>query len=111
MQGIKYMKPGRELDLLVAQKIFGNKIDFVAPSYDEFVEGIGYGFYLPRFSENIVAAWAIVNKMENDYYPFYLANYDNKWSAQFAKDLSHVYGESAPHTICLAALKAKRVEA
>ena len=112
------MKPGRELDLLIAEKIMGleiadslvDELEDYYPTYKVTDDEDWSELPVPKYSTDIAAAWKVVEKMKNNHWPFYLANYDNKWSCQFAKDSSHAISDQVPHAICLAALKAKGVE-
>jgi hypothetical protein len=102
------MKPGRELDALVAEKMFGH-----APESYDFNEA-GDRHYMPEFSTCISAAWDVVShtarqwawSLETD------ITHDgsdlvrvqiNTWKGD---RVFHAEAESAPHAICLAALKA-----
>lgn len=93
------MKPGRELDLLVAEKIFGWSPSQV---YDKHS-------YL-SYSTDISAAWEVVEKVKSEYSVTIdtCLEHEGKWLCTFA--YHQVEGDSAPHAICLAALKAKGVE-
>ena len=109
------MKPGRELDALVAEKIFGAKL--IRSAFHENNEVIscdfpdrrlGQGFdQLPKFSTDIAAAWEVmekfesVNRVERRYYPTH-------WWCELGADIYsfEAIGDTAPHAICLAALKA-----
>lgn len=57
------MKPGRELDALVAEKVFGvPKAELVGYGYRVRVSDDGRGYTqtdLPRYSEDIAAAWEV----------------------------------------------------
>lgn len=110
------MKPGRELDALIAEKVFGavrtqEKFQGYVPIpgdpvyYSEvykYPTGVNYliddpknrhGMMggVPHYSTDISAAWEVVEKL-NKQYSFHL---NTKGSA-----------DTAPHAICLAALKA-----
>lgn len=107
------MAPGRELDALVAEKVLGYEI---TPG--------GYTGYLPSFSTDIAAAWEVVEKLRamnstlELYSPGALVNDEMgihavEWQATF-KSWEEPWGphgpsveaQTAPHAICLAALKA-----
>lgn len=122
------MNPGREMDALVAEKIFGcvvkfsddffngaaiakNKNDFGKFTKIETISGpasLPKFWSLPHYSEDIAAAWAVVEKLLpriislrwcddweiNEYLP------DKKETVFLAE------ADTAPHAICLAALKA-----
>jgi hypothetical protein len=113
------VKPGRELDALVAEKVMGlnPKLFNVLASYYEVATE---GPRLPAYSTDIAAAWLVVEKMhQHPKWVLQLAapqqDYVNeKWRAIFARKHWETigpygwdaFGESAPHAICLAALKA-----
>lgn len=106
------MKAGRELDALIAEKVMGGKI--------------GAGFYMKwpgengwkriaNYSTDIVAAWEVVEKLKSPFhFDLWRAPYRAKeisWSCSFSKsidarDIVRGDAETAPHAICLAALKA-----
>ena len=93
------MKPGRELDKLIARKVLKLK--------DE------HGFFIeldcPHYSTDIKAAWEIVDKLGEHpgYYDLYLAGHSTQWRARFEEQDTHTAkGETPAHAICLAALKA-----
>ena len=98
------MKPGRELDALVAEKIFGFEIPNPGGMWETAP--------LP-YSTSISAAWEVVEKMnlldpermlfrkENGYWVI------GSLMDQPAEIWEKFACESAPHVICLAALKDK----
>lgn len=117
------MKPGRELDALVAKKVMGwtkhrraagEDVDYsfnwVPP---EFRGDVAYWRPLPRYSEDIAAAWVVVSKLPCAHLAVEWRD-GRGWEAWFAiwdsvKQDADVYeglGDTAPHAICLAALKA-----
>lgn len=121
------MKPGRELDALVAEHVMGWK-RAVQP-HPELPEITLYDLYnshvpMPHYSTDIAAAWLVVEKLTSDGIPLVLGNTTNREKdsqAKFAvtifenwighvipEDIRHVsaQAETAPHAICLAALKA-----
>ena len=101
------MKPGRELDALVAEKVMGFT-PAVGPS------GTRYGFvggsHLPAYSTDIAAAWRLMDHFKGDeQHP--MVRYDGKrpegkprWTAVVRTCRGDA--DTAPHAICLAALKA-----
>ena len=118
------MTPGRELDLLIAQKIFGygKEIRAAGPTFVELPANIhrdkpvispdGDLEFLKKYSTDISAAWEVVEKMET--YIFTLYQFPKKQYMAVFKYFNDDFeisemGESAPHAICLAALKAKGV--
>ncbi len=99
------MQPaGRELDKLIAEKVMGKHT---------------VGMDLPPYSTYIVAAWEVVIAMEKAAMKFALGNntigtsgasvgYDSPWACfgVVGGVAEFTMGESIPHAICLAALKA-----
>ena len=108
------MKPGRDLDALVAEKVMGMKVW----KHDGSCGcRMADNDYLPNFSNDIAAAWEVVEKMRNPKTAVSLATiWDHadggkfKWVAKiefFGSDrFEFALADSAPHAICLAALKA-----
>lgn len=112
------MKPGRELDILVAEKVMGISM---APVHRKASYGIAPGainyaqdhIYHPEqepYSSDIAAAWEVVEKIRKRNFPLTL-NHQGKnwWEAIFWDETDDRWkgeGSSAPHAICLAALKA-----
>ena len=116
------MKPGRELDALVAEKVMGwteckpmtiEPMDmFMAHGYPP---GERQRKVCPPFSRGIAAAWEVVEKLER--YRMVLFgphDEDPMWSARFYADGYRPFQDqrwdatanTAPYAICLAALKA-----
>ncbi len=101
------MKPGRELDALVAEKVMGWKMDASAVWH-----GPGPScLVLPHYSTDIADAWEIVEKLQSQDWACILDNVKDflgNWQAHFEKDrrACTAESESAPHAIALAALKA-----
>lgn len=117
------MKPGRELDALIAEKIMGwRRVGPDEPPKSGWRSSTGYWHAeednawekgLPRYSTDIAAAWDVVDKIKDikPDHAFSLESYKGKWSADFVlKDYDNYNcGEgasSAPLAICLAALRA-----
>lgn len=112
------MKPGRELDALVAEKVMGLTSSEVEIHRQFWLDGCFSN--LPHYSTDIAAAWEVVEKLTSKKQPhFQLSLCDSytenpKWCAEF--DLDRPFkrviakAETAPHAICLAALKAVGVE-
>jgi len=103
------MKPSRQLDALIAKKVMGWKIvecnGVLICTAKEFK-----GHVLPPFSEDISASCMIVDKLSK--YSFELhrqERYKEPWTAIFWDDKGNKIfnkARTAPHAICLAALKA-----
>lgn len=111
------MKPGRELDSLVAEKVMGwrkdSDGDWERPSKDA-IDG-WYPDHLFPYSTDIAAAWEVVEKLTaqfgDDFTIWSIWSRENKIRARFNRGESRTYAAqadapTAPHAICLAALKA-----
>jgi hypothetical protein len=101
------MKPGRELDLLVATKVMGMPED-----PDLWV-------WAPRYSISLEAAWEVLEKVckGTDWSPqvglkscMLSGGFVNDWGQKPTKIVIIKVAESAPHAICVAALKAMGVD-
>lgn len=134
------MEPGRALDVLIAEKVFGAKVEYLdqkagwridyradqAGCNDPIVSDFGVeGYRLKRYSDDIKAVWEVVLQLKelpsddsdfpNDTTRFILKYHpqQNEWEAGwFSKENEEIwcldfaaYGDTAPHAICLAALK------
>lgn len=103
------MNPGRELDALVAKHVFGlgqHKLPEDGPQaeFESIVRRNRYEIEdCPAYSTDIAAAWEVVELMANRTGEFEL-RFLSGWSAGFGKCPSDA--PSAPHAICLAALRA-----
>jgi hypothetical protein len=122
------MKAGRELDALVAEKVFGAKLirsefhegaPVVACDFPDRPVGSAFG-NLPPYSTDIAAAWEVVEKVGRHWNGFDFCIFSDKgfvsgveeWRAGW---FEAGYGEyegradatsdTLPHAICLAALK------
>jgi hypothetical protein len=109
----------REIDALVAEHIFGwGEVTFNAeinaatgrtPSRTGGMDGRGFA-WIPRYSEDIAAAWEVVERMRGEGWSFELL-----YLKTISKWLCKINGfydtaDTAPMAIALAALKAKGVE-
>ncbi len=99
------MKAGRELDVLIAEKVMGEKNDG------------NLHLWVPRYSISIEAAWDVVEKFRGWRFELIALREPakNDWS-QFMVTLSGpidvaIVGtaDTAPLAICIAALRAKGV--
>lgn len=114
------MKPGRELDALIAEKVMGGirhkehsvlAVDVSARSFT-----IGEGWEYPRYSTDIAAAWEVVEKIIKEWRldkpgrNFKISRRLEGWECEITSDFignsAEVNCSTAPHAICLAALKA-----
>ena len=132
------MKPGRELDALVAEKVMGWK-PLLGPS-KEMDEGFKERYWeyarnhalrltpessflpglehpVPPYSTDIGAVWEVVEKLGLAFELGWLPEDKGfNWDASFGEKRGSeagttTYASTAPHAICLAALKAVRVPA
>ena len=108
------MNAGRELDALVAEKVMG-WVDYDTDTESWRIGESDLGTHWrpvegARFSKDIAAAWEVVGYMRaKDEWAFSLGtDTDGDWDATFWEgDTFHdATADTAPHTICLAALKA-----
>lgn len=98
------MKPGRELDALIAEKVMGMNVQHgrVWSQEGKCLRETD----LPSYSTDIAAAWEVVEKLKLGLLPD-----GDKWIAGQADraglETSNLcWGDTAPHAICLAALNA-----
>ena len=107
------MKPGNELNAIVAEKIFGWEIYQDQDQRDRsYVKhNAGGGYLLPDFSCDMGAAYQVVQEMiKRDYVNRFTMVETQSWhKCYFGKDNDEFAekGESVPHAICMAALKAE----
>jgi hypothetical protein len=110
------MKPGRELDMLIAEKVMGYEYHptkrYMAPK--NYRDRDGFRVWdedIPHYSTDIAAAWEVVTKLAEEGKQIRISNKamgNNYWWSYIEEGAAQ--GESAPHAICLAALKALGVE-
>lgn len=81
------------------------------------LDKIGHVEETKRYSTDIAAAWEVVEKLQLFNHPISLSKEKNGWSVNRLDEHSPGYDEglsdgckTAPHAICLAALKAVGVE-
>ena len=97
---------GRELDILVAEKVMGWTWDEGCKSWAEDILPRGYSF---NPSENIEDAWAVVEKMIEKGFEDFNLDFEGTWECVFTdyvEAMGRAVSETAPHVICLAALEA-----
>jgi hypothetical protein len=115
------MKPSRELDALVAERVMGWRfigefdLEMNGDRWAKNPDGHeNYFSDVPHYSTNIAAAWEVMEKLlaynpfweQHDFIGIYLAPTSPKgWTCNFGDDTTRAYGDTAPHAICLAALK------
>jgi hypothetical protein len=110
------MKPGRKLDALVSKKIFGEKFPFnrqFKDYYRPWAEDPIAFESCPPYSSDIGEAWKVVEKLLTllPNQDFHIEHWvDFGWQVSSCYELGEwkkrVRGETLPHAICLAALKA-----
>lgn len=120
---IQGMKPGREMDALIAEKVLGwTDIRRVNPavihsfSADGNHANVGFSPVLykhvpfPLYSREISAAWEVVMHLKSKYWYFMLSDENEGWEASFYWDPHRPAYEAlsaeAPQAICKAALLA-----
>lgn len=119
------IKPGPRLDALVAEKVFGCT-PYIGPSaqYEcgcspmnpEHETMINSWCVIPKYSTSIADAWQVVEKIEKDFAIQISSDGDAKiiWYCYLENEDKGVWvnekADTAPHAICLAALKAIGVE-
>jgi hypothetical protein len=101
------MKPGRELDLLVAEKVMGLDVsNHSKPHYD--CRWCWKNESIDEYSTDIAAAFEIVEKMGR--YMLDDAHIEGHNATFWANGPITVKGDTAPHAICLASLRARGIK-
>lgn len=104
------LKPVRELDALIAEKVFGAPAPRDANAFTE----AGYWtaddkqifFHCRRYSTDIAAAWEVVEKLNLLECNSLGKNINGEWGVWDNADSQlPVLASTAPHAICLAALR------
>lgn len=109
------MKPGKELNELVASKVMGM---VQHPDFNHLwseKKHVGSPFIeLPNFSEDFTEASKVVEKIHNmENRMFRLEDFDSQWKAGPVSEndiLPNGEAKTVSHAICLAALRAVGVE-
>ncbi len=101
------MKPGRELDALVAERVLGYKVVDVLPQGITYMAGKRKRWIKnPNYSTGVAAAWEAVEEM-NDCLHLREHGEEGRWEANFCGyPGSRAHGATAPEAICKAALLA-----
>ncbi len=111
----EYPKPGPGLDALVAERVMGWRTDKISDRMWRVNEGDCWTRPKDGFapSTSISAAWEVVEKMKthkgSGWFNLYWDDDNEEWMAgwwQYDEWLLHDKAPTAPHAICLAALKA-----
>lgn len=105
------MEPGRELDALIEQHIFGKRVEWIQDEVtDPYpIVPAEYGYIVENYSSDISAAWEVVNQMYKDNWDFTLERHrfmNRDKVGAFFGSLETVKAEAAPEAICKAALLA-----
>jgi hypothetical protein len=110
-ESIRAMQPGRELDALVEQYVFGNKVRWVQDLItDQYPVSDQEGYIVDYYSTDISVAWGVVEKMQENQWDFTLKNHKRlvhkrQYEAIFGTPYS-AFAITAPEAICKAALLA-----
>jgi hypothetical protein len=103
------MNAGRELDVLIAEKLFSLKVDweFGMPCSPALQDRDDEWGIIPNYSMNMSDAWLVVEKMSAMHTLTLEQLLDKSWRATFIHmPRGYVgYAKSASHAICLAALQ------
>lgn len=117
------MKPGRDLDALIAEKVMGgNQYEaYFVKAIDHDSASVSYETRLtwPPYSTDIAAAWVVVDALYIHKHVMVLykentvmapsgwyASFDFKYPEPDKAEDQFIWAKTAPHAICLAALKA-----
>jgi hypothetical protein len=108
------LQPGREMDALVHEQVLGGKVAWGSwgdepPEPWTPVEGMNVlEALVPRYSTAISAAWEVVEKMQTLGEPgeYDLEIFVSEGSTHACFGSTEVIKATAPHAICLAALRA-----
>jgi len=110
------VKPGRELDALVAEKVFGCKTAWAMNRENVFCGCAGRPHGAPvvsygaapvkNYSTDIAAAWEVVGRFGDEFILERWPEFRNTWRTSFQRDREWASAATAPHAICLAALRA-----
>lgn len=104
------MKAGRELDALIAEKVMGwERLEKILHPPGPY-EMNAWGNMIPHYSTDIDAAWEVVEKMHSMRLQTSIITTEKGVSVTIDEFYCHspdeTIAETAPHAICLAALKA-----
>ncbi len=110
---INILKPGRELDALIGEKLFGVRYEFVHDDYmiPDPEDPIAYDV-CPHYSTDITAAWQVLEKLMSmtKQQDIHLEHLEGEWGVSTCHELGEwkdwVRAETAALAICRAALQA-----
>lgn len=114
------MNAGRDLDALIHSKVMGQSIDLIIikgvglenfslePGSVNYVEDVARLADIPYYSTDISAAWDVFEKLKHLHPHINYNDTETQYRVEFVnRDKETVaYADTAPHAICLAALKA-----
>lgn len=101
------MKPGRELDALVAEKVMSIPVkQLLAEPGWEGLDTLYSKVRIPQYSTSIADAWKVVEKLSVMGIYLRVSNVTGvgRWRCATENQITD-FCETAPHAICLAALK------
>jgi hypothetical protein len=110
------MQAGRELDILVAEKVMGKTVrsknevtnNSFKHEYDELVVDLGNGRYefIRHYSTDIADAWEVVEQLNDpeSYLDIKIQSCIDGWFVDYCNE--RTVAETIPLVICIAALKA-----
>jgi len=121
------MRPGREMDKMIAEIVFGAEVEVVNQRHgwgvdlkskdnscnDPIMSDFGVEDYvLKNYSTDIKAAWNIVEKLGKNGTQWRFSNkvFANAYWWAYTEDAT-AQGDTLPHAICLTALKHIREQA
>lgn len=93
---MKDLQPGMQLESIIYEKVMGN-----SPR-----KGYEVSCGIPHYSRDISAAWEVVEKIKDKDFSLEYYKVNGDWGCQFSDVNNRVHCDTAPHAICLAALKA-----
>lgn len=95
------MEAGRDLDALIGEKLFGRKSDYFKYAWGTCLCFEDNRSDVPHYSTDIKAAWEVIDNFRDD--NFSIQENGTHWKVYFGTQWAG--SESAPHAICLAALR------
>lgn len=112
------MPAGREMDILVAEKVMGWTRKYVGEFGNQIWDSPSQGAYLedaiPNYSTDIASAWEVVEKMKEEGFQFVIGTSELfgkpvRYFVEFKKEgtaFSHnrVYTDTVPLAVCRAAM-------
>lgn len=103
------MNAGRELDAAVAERVMGLQLQTVAKNHPFLADGTPLIAHPPAYSTEIAAAWRVLDRLTSRAYTatvfVYLIGVTCRIECA-GEVITQANAATAPHAICLAALKA-----